>query len=120
MSPGAGAARNAAPAAASPEIEVFAALGDATRWAILQRIGSEAASASALADELPVSRQAIVKHLRALERAGLVEATRHGREVRFAAFGAALTRAARTLEAIGSGWDTRLGAIKDAAEGDHR
>jgi predicted transcriptional regulator len=42
---------------------VFAALGDDTRWAILARLGEGPASASALAREFPISRQAIVKHL---------------------------------------------------------
>lgn len=92
------------------DVAVFAALGDATRWAILQRLGREAASASALAEELPVSRQAIVKHVRVLERAGLVTAERHGREVRFAALGAPLSQAARRLEKIGSAWRRALPA----------
>lgn len=58
---------------------VFAALGDDTRWAILSRLGEAPASASALARELPVSRQAIVKHLDVLEAAGLVVSRREGR-----------------------------------------
>ena len=55
---------------------VFAALGDDTRWAILARLGEAPASASALARELPISRQAIVKHLEVLDGAGLVDQRR--------------------------------------------
>ena len=60
---------------------VFAALGDDTRWAILARLGEAPASASALAREFPISRQAIVKHLELLSAAGLVESERVGREL---------------------------------------
>ena len=95
---------------------VFAALGDETRWRILVRIGRSPASASALAGELPVSRQAIVKHLEVLRAAGLVEVHRHGREVRDQPIGARLTAVARDLERIASGWDRRLAQLKALAE----
>ena len=66
---------------------VFAALGDDTRWAILARLGEAPASASALAREFPISRQAIVKHLELLTAAGLVESERVGRELVHPKFG---------------------------------
>jgi DNA-binding transcriptional ArsR family regulator len=95
---------------------VFAALGDDTRWAILSRLGESPASASALARELPVSRQAIVKHLEVLTGAGLVESSRVGRELVFRALGGRLNDVARELERIGSAWDARLAVIKRLAE----
>ncbi|QBJ96701.1 ArsR family transcriptional regulator [Rhodococcus sp. ABRD24] len=95
---------------------VFAALADDTRWSILMRLGQSPASASALARELPVSRQAIAKHLAVLQDVGLVEAERDGRELRFVAIGARLNEAATQLERIASGWDRRLERIKMHAE----
>lgn len=97
---------------------MFAALADDSRWQILVRLGTAPASASALADELPISRQAIAKHLRVLEEVGLVEATRVGREMQYRALGARLTTLARQLDSIASAWDRRLAGIKRAAEGD--
>jgi predicted transcriptional regulator len=96
---------------------VFAALGDDTRWAILARLGEAPGSASALARELPVSRQAIVKHLEVLRAAGLVESETRGREVVHRAIGGRLSDVARRLEEIGSAWDARLASIKRLAEG---
>ena len=96
---------------------VFAALGDDTRWAILARLGEAPGSASALARELPVSRQAIVKHLEVLRAAGLVESETRGREVVHRAIGGRLSDVARRLEEIGNAWDARLASIKRLAEG---
>jgi DNA-binding transcriptional ArsR family regulator len=90
---------------------VFAALADETRWDILTRLGARELSASALATELPVSRQAIAKHLAALAAVGLVEAVPSGREIRYRAIGARLTTVATELERIGAQWDARLLAI---------
>ena len=98
--------------------EMCAALADDTRWSILTRLGSSAASASALAKELPVSRQAIVKHLDVLRTVGLVRAHREGRQVRFEVVGAPLSQLARRLERIAAAWDARLADIKRLAEGD--
>jgi DNA-binding transcriptional ArsR family regulator len=95
---------------------VFAALGDDTRWAILTRLGQAPASASALARELPISRQAIVKHLELLSAAGLVESERVGRELVYRALGGRLSDVARELERIGRSWDARLTRIKRLAE----
>ena len=97
-------------------VPVFAALGDETRWNVLAALGEGDASASALAERLPVSRQAIAKHLGVLQSAGLVEPVRVGREVRFRALGSTLSDAARRLDAIGTEWDRRLAAIKRVAE----
>ncbi|HYO03855.1 MAG TPA: metalloregulator ArsR/SmtB family transcription factor [Mycobacterium sp.] len=95
---------------------VLAVLADETRWRILSEIGSADLSASALAGLLPVSRQAIAKHLTALADAGLVESIRAGREVRYRAVGGRLSSLAVELDAIGRSWDRRLAAIKRIAE----
>jgi len=95
---------------------VFAALADDTRWGILARLGESPASASALAGELPVSRQAIVKHLDVLEAAGLVESEPRGREIVHRALGSRLSSVARELDALAAAWDRRLALIKELAE----
>ncbi|BDX33901.1 transcriptional regulator [Mycobacterium antarcticum] len=95
---------------------VLAVIADETRWRILSEIGSADMSASALAGRLPVSRQAIAKHLTALADAGLVEPVRAGREVRYRAIGGRLSALAVELDAIGRSWDRRLAAIKRIAE----
>lgn len=98
-------------------VPVFAALGDETRWSILTALGEGDASASALAGRLPVTRQAIARHLSVLEEVGLVEPVRVGREVRYRVVGAELAATARRLDGIGLEWDRRLAAIKEIAEG---
>ena len=97
---------------------MFAALADDTRWRILTRLGEAPASASALARELPVSRQAIVKHLEVLRGAGLVEAELVGRELVHRALGGRLSDLARDLDRIAAAWDRRRVDIKRLAEGD--
>ena len=97
-------------------VPVLAALGDETRWSILVALGEGDASASALAARLPVSRQAIAKHLAVLEEVGLVEPVRVGREVQYRVLGAQLRATATRLDAIGTQWERRLAAIKEIAE----
>ena len=98
-------------------IPIFSALADETRWSILTALGEGDASASALAGRLPVTRQAIAKHLAVLQEVGLVEPVRVGRELRFRVVGAELAATAKRLDAIGREWDRRLAAIKEIAEG---
>jgi DNA-binding transcriptional ArsR family regulator len=98
-------------------VDVFAALGDESRWSILASLGQADASASALATSLPLTRQAIAKHLAVLHDVGLVEPVRVGRELRYRVLGSALSATARKLEGIGADWDRRLSAIKTIAEG---
>jgi DNA-binding transcriptional ArsR family regulator len=95
---------------------VFAALGDETRWSILTELSGAELSASALAKRLPVTRQAIAKHLAALVAVGLVEQIPAGRELRYRALGSRLTELADQLDRIGAEWDRRLRAIKRIAE----
>ena len=96
----------------------FAALGDDMRWTILQRIGAAPASATSIAASLPISRQAIARHIDVLRQAGLVEPEHHGREVRYRAIGSRISAVARDLDAIARSWDARLRKIKELAEQD--
>jgi DNA-binding transcriptional ArsR family regulator len=97
-------------------VPVFAALGDETRWSILSALGDGDASASALAGRLPVTRQAIAKHLLLLQQVGLVEPVRVGRELRYRVIGSQLNATAQRLDAIGTEWDRRLATIRQIAE----
>lgn len=97
-------------------LPTLSALADETRWGILAELGRADASASALATRMPVSRQAIAKHLTVLQEVGLVEPVRVGREVRFRVIGAELSATAQRLDEIGRAWDRRLAAIKEIAE----
>ncbi len=69
-----------------------------------------------LGQRLPVTRQAVAKHLAVLDRVGLVRATQAGREKRYQVDQAQLARAAAQLESVGSAWDARLQRIKRIAE----
>lgn len=101
----------------APVDEVFAALADPTRWKLLDVLaGHGEASATTLAAELPVSRQAVVKHLTVLDRAGLVAGHRRGREVRYAVCPDRLDGTARWMARVAADWDARLARIKRIAE----
>lgn len=96
---------------------VFAALADPTRRALLDRLSAvPSATATELARPLPVSRQAVVKHLQALAEAGLVEGTREGREVRYRITPEPLDDATDWLGAIGARWDRRLDRLRTHVE----
>lgn len=97
--------------------EVFSALADPTRRRILDALAAHGeATATVLAAELPVSRQAIVKHLGILDRAGLVAGHREGREARYRVIPERLGVTARWMDRVAAAWDTRLSAIKRLAE----
>lgn len=104
------------PDAAAPPVDLFAALADDSRWQILVVLSQAPASASALAAQLPITRQAIAKHLRVLEEVGLVTASKTGREVRYEPVGATLSHLARRLDSIARGWEQRLDRLKSIAE----
>jgi DNA-binding transcriptional ArsR family regulator len=102
---------------AAPAPEVFAALADPTRWRVLTLLAERGdGTATTLAGELPVSRPAVIKHLAVLDRAGLVEARRRGREVRYTVRPERLDAAARDLADLAAAWEARLAAIKRMAE----
>lgn len=87
----------------------FAALGDPTRRRVLEAVASgRAATATALARELPVSRQAVSKHLGALHEAELVEVERVGREARYTFRPEPLAEVAGWIAEVGGEWDNRL------------
>ena len=96
---------------------VFAALADPTRRQLLDLLGAEGElTATTLAERLPISRQAVVKHLAVLDAAGLVSGSRVGREVRYSVRPAALNATARWMDALALDWDRRLATIKRIAE----
>jgi DNA-binding transcriptional ArsR family regulator len=96
---------------------VLGALGDDTRRSIIGRLASGATpTATELAAELPISRQAVAKHLRVLEEARLVSARRSGREARYELTPAALADAATWIDEVSATWDRRLARLKEAAE----
>jgi DNA-binding transcriptional ArsR family regulator len=97
--------------------ELWAAVADPTRRRLLDVLLAQGeATATTLAAELPVTRQAVAKHLAVLDRAGLVEGRRHGREVRYAVRPERLDAATRSLTQVAAGWDERLATIKRLAE----
>lgn len=94
---------------------VLAALADPTRRAVFERLNSKGpASASRLASELPVSRQAIAKHLTVLDSVGLVARAEKGREVVYSASVRPLSEVTAWLEEIGASWDVRLDRLKES------
>jgi DNA-binding transcriptional ArsR family regulator len=97
--------------------EIFSALSDPTRRAVMQRLSDRGPSTlSELADELPVTRQAISKHLVLLERAGLVSPTGEERRRRYVLTPGPLTDAMGWIADVGAEWDERLGALKRHVE----
>jgi DNA-binding transcriptional ArsR family regulator len=99
--------------------EILAALADPTRRQVLEVIAARGeATATVIATQVPVSRQAIVKHLAILTRAGLVGCRRHGREVRYTVQPEGLATTARWLAARAAAWDARLERLKQITESD--
>ena len=90
----------------------FAALADPTRRAILERLSRGEASVNALAEPFPISGQAISKHLRVLERAGLIERTRTAQLRPSRLRGAPLKGAADWLESYRAFWDDSFDALE--------
>lgn len=102
-----------APASTDRADAVFGALSDPTRRALLAAIAQRpAATATQLADQLPISRQAVIKHLSALTDAGLLDRRRSGREVRYRLTPAPLSDAVSWMAAVGGQWDKRLAALE--------
>jgi ArsR family transcriptional regulator, cadmium/lead-responsive transcriptional repressor len=96
---------------------VFAALADPTRRRILEAVAStDGLTATDAAADLPVSRQAVVKHLQALADAGLVAAERHGREQRYRITPGPLTGAMAWMADVGAAWDERLARLRTRLE----
>jgi DNA-binding transcriptional ArsR family regulator len=95
---------------------LFSALADPTRRQVVRSLAREpAVTASGLAGELPMSRQAIAKHLAALERAGLVAPRREGRETRYRLTPEPLDDAIAWMEDVGARWDRSLARLSERA-----
>jgi DNA-binding transcriptional ArsR family regulator len=95
--------------------EVFAALADPTRLEVLNRLARGGpATATELSSGMPISRQAVAKHLAALDAAGLVERQASGREVRYTFDPQPLGDVVRWAEDVGDTWDRRLGRLKES------
>ena len=92
--------------------DVFAALGDPTRRTVMEHVARRPATATQIASELPVTRQAVAKHLAVLQDAGLVRAERAGRERRFSPTPAPLGEAISWMASVGGAWDDRLAALR--------
>jgi ArsR family transcriptional regulator, cadmium/lead-responsive transcriptional repressor len=97
--------------------DLWSAVGDPTRRRMLDLLLVDGhGTATTLGRQLPVTRQAVAKHLGVLDRAGLVRSTPEGRERRYQVDGAQLARAVAQLSSVGSAWDARLQRIKRLAE----
>lgn len=96
---------------------VLTALADPTRRQVLEALAARpTASASALAREVPISRQMVLKHLGVLQDSGLVSSARAGREVLFRVESAPLAETADWLSSLAALWDSRLADLKARAE----
>lgn len=92
---------------------VFSALSDPTRRQVIERLVARGgASATELAEELPVSRQAIAKHLLALNEAGLVTSEQSGRQKRYRLTPQPMGEVVGWMDEVGAQWDSRLGALR--------
>jgi DNA-binding transcriptional ArsR family regulator len=97
--------------------DLWSAIGDPTRRRMLDLLLADGAgTATTLSDRLPVTRQAVAKHLVVLDRVGLVHVTPAGRERRYRVDEAQLARAVAQLADVGAAWDARLQRIKRIAE----
>ncbi|MEV7686753.1 ArsR/SmtB family transcription factor [Streptomyces bungoensis] len=96
--------------------ELWSAVGDPTRRRMLDLLLAGGGTATTLSEQLPVTRQAVAKHLGVLHRVGLVHVTPSGRERRYEVDEAQLARAVAQLSSVGAAWDARLQRIKRIAE----
>jgi DNA-binding transcriptional ArsR family regulator len=107
-------------AVAEVDDALWSAVGDPTRRRLLDLLLLDGdGTATTLGQQLPVTRQAVAKHLDVLDRVGLVRATPTGREKRYRVDDAQLARAVAQLSSVGSAWDARLQRIKRLAEAIH-
>ena len=92
---------------------VFSALADATRREVVRHLAEQGpTTATQLAGEFPVTRQALVKHLGALADAGLVARERQGREMRYRLTPAPFNDAMNWMASVGAEWDDRLSSLR--------
>lgn len=104
------------PAPANPAI-LFAALGDPTRLELIARLGDgRPQSIARIGETLPMTRQAVTKHLDVLHQAGLIDRHKSGREVHVALRRQAIEDARRWLDQINAQWDDTLSRLKALVE----
>ena len=97
--------------------DLWSALGDPTRRRMIDRLLADGpGTATSLSEHLPITRQAVAKHLAVLDQVALVRATTVGREKRYEVDEAQLARAVAQLNSVGAAWDARLRRIKRIAE----
>ncbi|WP_189238176.1 ArsR/SmtB family transcription factor [Planomonospora parontospora] len=102
---------------AAVDDDLWSAVGDPTRRRMLDLLLADGSgTATSLSERLPVTRQAVAKHLGVLDRVGLVHASPAGRERRYRVDEAQLARAVAQLSSVGAAWDARLQRIKRIAE----
>lgn len=105
--------RSAAAPARQAQAPIFAALGDKTRLALVRKLCvGPARSISELAADFALTRQAITKHLRVLERAGIVHSRRDGRESRFQFDPRPIEQVRDYLGLVSAHWDRALSRLK--------
>lgn len=105
---------------AQPDDDLWAAIADPSRRRVLDLLVQRGeASASALAGDVPFTRQAVAKHLVVLEEVGLIDRRKQGREVLYRVDADRLDQATRAMVAVAHQWDRRLAAIKRLAEAAH-
>jgi DNA-binding transcriptional ArsR family regulator len=103
----------AKPRTAEPLLDqVYGAIADPTRRAILAVLAGGEATVGGLADRFPISLNGVSKHVKVLERAGLVQRAVHGREHRLRLAPAPLREAARWLDHYRAFWETRLDGLE--------
>ena len=96
---------------------IFAALGEPTRIGLIDQLGDGAPrSISTLARDLPISRQALTKHLRVLEGAGLATVERDGRETLYRIDPAGLLAAEAWIGTVSRQWDSAIDRLKRHVE----
>lgn len=108
----------AEPASPTPDpIRLFAALGDPTRLELIARLrGGAEKSIVQMGEGLPITRQAVAKHLDVLHQAGWVQRRKAGREVHFALHRQAIEDAHLWLDRIGAQWDETLARLQAFVE----
>ena len=96
---------------------VLAALGDPTRLQLVSRLaGGDTRSIAELCCGLALSRQGVTKHLRVLERAGIVQSSRVGRESRFTYVPGPVKQVCTYLNTVSEQWDDALGRLQKLVE----
>ncbi len=94
-------------------MDVFFALSDPTRRELIRSLADGPATATQLSRQFPISRQAITKHLAALDEAGLVDRNASGREIRYSLRTERLGEVSLWVAEVGASWDQRLSKLRD-------